>query len=136
MSLKSLCTAVFICLSLTAGAQYQLSPEPGKFIQDVNLMLGNTKLETSIQVGTEFTSLWNGSFTEDQKKKIIDVSIKLVKSKKLRASYQFTDFFAILNAAKTKNMSASDIDTILYITDKVNGTFDGNQMGNLFGTMR
>jgi hypothetical protein len=136
MNLKSVLTAVLLCLSFAASAQYNLSPEPGKFIQDVNLMLGNTRLETSIQVGNAFTTLWNGSFTDDQKKKIIDVSIKMVKTKKLRANGQFTDFFAILNAAKNKNLPASDLDTLLFIVDKVNGTFDGNQMANLFATLR
>jgi hypothetical protein len=135
MSLKSIFTAVLICLSFAASAQYQLSPEPGKFIQDVNLMLGNTKLETSIQVANEFSAFWT-AFPEDQKKKIVDVSIKMVKSKKLRANGQFTDFFAILNAAKNKNLPSSQIDTILYITDKVITIFDGNQMANLFSTIR
>ena len=98
MSLKSICTAALICLSFAVRAQYQLSPEPGKFVQDVSLMLANTKLETSIQIGNEFTALWT-SFPEAQKKKIIDVSIKMVKTKKLRANGQFTDFFAILNVS-------------------------------------
>jgi hypothetical protein len=136
MSLRRVLTVASLCFSLTVSAQFKFSEDPAKFPQDVTTVLGNTKLEGAIQVAGTFNGLWSGGFNDSQKKRIIEVSIKLAKSKKLKITPQLTDYFAVLNAAKNKNLPSSDLDTILYIFEKSIDEYDSKQLTNLYGTVR
>jgi hypothetical protein len=136
MSLRRILTATFLCFSLAVNAQFKFSEDPAKFPQDVTTVLGNTKLESTIQVASTFNGLWNGAFSESQKKRIIEVSIKLAKSKKLKITPQLTDYFAVLNATKNKNLPSSDFDTLLYIFERTIDDYDGKQLTNLYATIR
>jgi hypothetical protein len=136
MSFRRILTAALLCFSLAANAQFKFSEDPAKFPQDVTSVLGNTKVEIAIQVANTFSGLWNAGFSESQKKRIIEVSVKLAKSKKLRITPQLTDYFAVLNAAKNKNLPSSDLDTLLYIFEKTIEDYDGKQLTNLYGTVR
>ncbi|HXA00468.1 MAG TPA: hypothetical protein VNW99_00665, partial [Cytophagaceae bacterium] len=134
--MRRILTAAFLCFSLAVNAQFKFSEDPVKFPQDVTSVLGNTKLESAIQVAGTFNGLWNGGFNESQKKRIIEVSVKLAKSKKLKITSQLTDYFAVLNAAKNKNLPTSDFDTLLYIFERTIDDNDGKQLTNLYGTIR
>ncbi|MFL5729021.1 MAG: hypothetical protein ACJ75J_05980 [Cytophagaceae bacterium] len=136
MSLRRVLTVVFLSCSLAVNAQIKFSEDPAKFPQDVTSVLGSTKQEAAIQVATTFNGLWSGGFTEAQKKKIIEVSVKIAKSKKLKINPQLTDYFAVLNATKNKNLPSSDFDTLMYIFDRSIDDYDARQLGNLYGTIR
>jgi hypothetical protein len=136
MSLRRVLTATFLCFSLAVNAQFKFSEDAAKFPQDVITVLGTTKLESTIQIANAFNGLWNAGFSEGQKKRIIEVSIKLAKSKKLKITPQLTDYFSILNLSKNKNLPASDFDTLLYIFDRTIEDYDGNQLTNLYSRVR
>jgi hypothetical protein len=136
MSLRRILTAAFICFSLAVNAQFKFSEDPAKFPLDVTSVLGNTKQEAAIQVASTFTGLWNGGFTESQKKRIIEVSVKIAKSKKLKVNPQLADYFAVINATKNKNLPSSDFDTLMYIFEQSIDEYDGKQLSNLYGTLR
>lgn len=115
-------------------AQYKFSSEPEKFIAEVNTMFQNSKSASLLEVGTNFNSVW-GNFEDKQRKKIIEISQEMVKLKRFRASH-YGDLFGGLAAAKTRGLPSSQLDSILYITQKILPKFDGKQTNYYFTTLR
>ena len=122
-------------IALSAQAQYNLSADPAKFPQDVTTMLSATKLQHAIDIANNFSAAW-GTATDTEKKEIIETAVKMVKSKKLRTNPSFMDFFACMNAFKTKSLPAAQLDTFLLISKKVVEKYDGKQLLNYFANAR
>ena len=125
----------FLCVCHLSKAQYKFSSDPTAFLADVNLMMANTKNPAAIQVGSAFGSTLS-SYSADQQKKIIETAQKMGKSKKAKAHPNFTDFFITLTAAKSKQISDSNLDTLLIITNKIVDNSDSKTLQGFLITMR
>ncbi|MDF2454241.1 MAG: hypothetical protein K0R51_234 [Cytophagaceae bacterium] len=119
--------ALLTC-SFTVQAQVKFSSDPSVFTNDVTTLLSASKNEAAVQSAQQFTGIW-GSFSEPEKKRIIEVSQKLQKSKKLRSFPDFSNFFADLHLIKSKGMAAHELDTFLIICDKVIVDYDTRKFG-------
>lgn len=118
-----------------ANAQYVFPDDPQGFIQMAGQMMTNTKSERSIRVYNEFSSVWTGSLDENTKKSVIRISQDMAR-KRLRASTNFTDFYsALVSAVQRHRMSSADIDSILYVTEKVLKHYDAKARNEFFQTM-
>ncbi len=124
-----------VCLFQVSKAQYKFSSDPAVFLQDINTMMTNTKNPVAIQTGTSFGSTF-ASYSPEQQKKIIDLVIKMGKSKKIKSHPNFTDFFICLSAAKNKSISSANFDTLVIITDKIVDTYEGALVQSYINTMR
>jgi len=128
-----LCISFFT--SVFALGQSKFSGDPGTFPTEVNAMMALTKNQDCIDAGSKFGSVW-GTFSAAQQKKTIEVSQKLVKSKRLKINPHFRDFYLILTDMQAKGMSGSQLDTFLIIVDKVSETYQTAQMEFFFKTSR
>src|SRR6478735_8739635 len=122
-------------VALPAQSQYKFSSDPAQFVTDVNAMFTTANVPQGLTAASSFTAAW-GTFTPEQQKKIIELSQKLSKSKKLRVNPQFTDYFALLAAVKSKGLESTTIDTLLIMTDKIVDDYDGRQLQGYFSTIR
>ncbi|MCS6823665.1 MAG: hypothetical protein NZ529_05165 [Cytophagaceae bacterium] len=130
-----LCLSLWMfCSSFVVFSQYKFSSDPATFPQDVNAMFVNTKQPSAMQTGTAFLSAFP-TFSNDHQKKIIETSQKLAKSKKMRATPHFADFFSSLVAAKNKGLSNANIDTLLIIVNTLVDKMDANQFGTVLQTL-
>src|SRR5687768_5271344 len=135
MKFKGLFFILFFISSLSLKAQFVLSSDPAVFLGDVDKMLQSTKNEKAAQVSSAFSTSWSG-FTDGQRKNIIALSQKMLKAKKFKAYPHFTDFFAALAAAKSKAIPSAQIDSLIFITGKVIGIYDGKQINSYFPSIR
>lgn len=126
---------VFVLMHQLVLAQYKFSADPAVFPQDVNAMMATTKNPQAIAAAASFATAF-ASFSPEHQKKIIETSQKLSKTKKLKAFPQFNDFFISLTAAKNKNISNSNIDTLLLITSTIADKYDGKQLQDFMATIR
>ncbi|HWZ21679.1 MAG TPA: hypothetical protein VNW06_03445, partial [Cytophagaceae bacterium] len=124
----------FVCVFHISNAQYKFSSDPAVFVQDINTMMANTKNPAAIQTGTAFGSTFS-SYSPDQQKKIIETVQKLGKSKKAKSSPNFTDFFSALMAAKSKQISSANFDTLLIITNKIVDNYEGKVVQSYLNTI-
>ncbi len=122
-------------IAFSAQAQYNLSADPAKFPQDVNAMLTATKQQHAIDAANNFSTAW-GTASEDEKKKITETAVKMVKSKKLRVNPSFIDFFTIISSFKSKSLPAAQLDSFLIVTNKVTEKYDGKQFLNFLANAR
>jgi hypothetical protein len=129
-------TILIFILSLTnVSAQQKFSGDPAAYPSEVAAMMEVTKNQECIDAGSAFGATWS-SLSAVQQKKLIEVSQKLVKSKKLRTNPHFRDFYLTLSAMQGRGMGGPQLDTFLIITDKFIETFQGNQMETFFKTTR
>jgi len=135
MRLKYYLIFLIVALPLISRAQYKLASDPAQFIVDVNTMLNATNNQGAMLVASNFNSAWSG-FSDDQKKRIIETCQKMLKSKKLRANPNFSDFFATLVASQNENLSSSNFDTLLFITQHAVEKYDGQKLNTFFSTIR
>ncbi len=128
---------LLVCLMLfvaKANAQYVFPDDPQGFIQVVGQMMTNTKSERSVRAFNDFSSVWPGSFSENSRKSIIRISQDMSRMR-LRASTNFTDFYAALASSVQKHqMSSADIDSILLVTEKVLKNYDPKDRNEFFYT--
>ena len=126
---------VFLFIALTGKAQYSISADPAKFPQDISNMLNGIKQAHATEAANNFNTAW-GMFGEDEKKKIIETTIKMQKSKKLRVNPSFADFFTAVSSFKTRNLSAVQLDSFLIVTNKATENYDGKQLLNFLANAR
>jgi hypothetical protein len=129
--------AVFFTLHLTASfSQIIFSNQPDEFIKTADQTLANTKNERSLQVASDFKGLWSGSgLSENNKKTIISLSQDMAK-KRLRPSTHFTNFYAAITYGVTrKNLSTSDVDSMLYVTQQVLKNYDNKARTEYFHSL-
>jgi hypothetical protein len=125
---RGLVALAFMTCSFAVQAQVKFSSDPAAFPNDVTTILSAAKNEVALQSAQQFTGIW-GSFSEPEKKKIIEVSQKLQKSKKLRSFPDFSNFFADLHLIKSKGLASHELDTFLIICDKVIADYDTRKFG-------
>ncbi|MCR6641765.1 MAG: hypothetical protein NVV82_22920 [Sporocytophaga sp.] len=135
MRLKFYLIFLIVAVPLLCRAQYKLASDPAQFVVDVSTMLNTTNNQGVMIVASNFNSTWAG-FSDDQKKKIIETCQKMLKSKKLRTNPNFSDFFATLVASKNANLSGSNLDTLLAITQYAVEKYDGQKLNTYFSTIR
>lgn len=135
MRLKFYLIFLIVAVPLLCRAQYKLASDPAQFVVDVSTMLNTTNNQGVMIVASNFNSSWAG-FSDDQKKKIIETCQKMLKSKKLRTNPNFSDFFATLVASKNANLSGSNLDTLLAITQYAVEKYDGQKLNTYFSTIR
>lgn len=134
--LKLLLVLVLAIYSLPTIAQYNFPEEKGEFLKLAEQMMNNTKKDRSVQVFNDFSVVWSGGTLTDQNQKTIISLCQDMAKKRLRASTNFTDFFAsIAYGVSNQNMSASDIDSLLYVTELVLKNFDPKERNEYFSTI-
>lgn len=132
--LKRVVVVCLFLLSLTiAHAQQRISGDPATFTTEVTTMMATGANQYAMESGNQFTSAWGG-FSATQQKQIIEVTQKLIKSKKLKTNPHFADFFVCLTALQSKG--ADQVDTMLIITSKLIETYDAIKMGTFLKTVR
>ena len=106
----------FFGISMVKAQNLKLSEDPNQFILDVNTMMTNSKNPKAIKAGTELQTAW-GALNDKHKKLIISTSILMIK-KKCKTATHFTPYFStIANAVTRKNIPASKLDTLLFVTN-------------------
>jgi hypothetical protein len=120
-------------LSLQAGAQ-KLSKDPLTFPTEVNAMMTATNVASCIADGNAFAATWS-TFSAAQQKSTMDLTEKMIKSKKYRTNPHYADFFGLLASLKTKGFS-DQVDSFLIITNAVLETYDAKQLQGYFKTLR
>lgn len=127
----------FICLltNTTVFAQQKFSGDPAAYPGEVVTMMGVTQNQECIEAGSALGAAW-GSFSTTQQKKVVELSQKMVKSKKLRTNPHFRDFYLTLTSMQSKGMGGVQLDTFLIITDQFIETMAGAQMEVFFKTTR
>ncbi len=126
---------LFFCIGHLSTAQYKFSSDPTVFVQDINTMMLNSKNPAAIQAGTAFGAVFP-SFSVDQQKKIIETAQQLAKTKKAKSHPNFTDFFSALTAAKAKQISTQNFDTLILITNKINDDYTSALVQSYLATIR
>lgn len=130
--------AIFLLILLGtrySSAQYKFSSDPAQFIGEVTGMLNSSKSATMQQTSLDFQAAWP-IFEASHQKKIIDISQKMLKSKKYRPNPHFVDLFSILTFLKKKNMTSQQIDSLLYVTAKTTEKLTVKQVSTFFTSMR
>jgi hypothetical protein len=117
------------------SAQYKFSSDPAQFVGDVTGMLNSSKSPIMQQVSIDFQGVWP-SVSTVQQKKIIDIAQKMLKSKKYRPNPHFLDLFSIVNFSKAKGLNDNQIDSLLYVTDKVIEKLQVKQASNYLSTIK
>ncbi len=130
--------AVFIFLIFCSNhsiAQYKFSADPAQFVGDVTGMLNSSKSAPMQQTSLDFQNAWP-NFAALQQKKIIEVSQKMLKTKRYRPNPHFVDLFAALCAAKNKGLISQQIDSLLYVTDKTVDKLNAKQVSAFLANIR
>lgn len=113
--------------------QYVFPDDAEGFLKMADQMMHNTKKDRSIRVYEDFSSVWS-NLSEANRKKIIKISQEMSK-RHLRPSTNFTDFFAsIAYGSLKRNLSSSDIDSLLYVVEKVLENWDSKAGNHFFAT--
>ncbi len=135
--IQKLTILFFICLlvNISVFAQQKFSGDPAAYPGEVAAMMEITKNQECIEAGSALGATWS-ALSAAQQKKIVEVSQKLVKSKKLRTNPHFRDFYLTLSALQSKGMGGAQLDTFVIITDKLIETLQGAQMETFFSTCR
>jgi hypothetical protein len=126
---------VSTCTSVAVLGQQKFSGDAAAYPSEVETMMAVTKNQECIDAGSALVSSW-GSFSAIQQKAVVELSQKLVKSKKLRANPHFRDFYLTLSGLQGRGMGGAQLDTFLIITDKFIETMQGGQMETFFKTTR
>jgi hypothetical protein len=126
---------VSILTQLTSFAQQKFSGDAAAYPAEVGTMMAVTQNQESVDAGSALAASW-GSFSATQQKTIVELSQKLVKSKKLRANPHFKDLYITLTAMKGRGMGSGQLDTFLIISDQFIDALSGTQMGDFFRTSR
>ena len=126
--------ALLTC-GFTVRAQMKFSSDPAVFPNDVTTNLSLSKNELAIQSAQQFTGIW-GSFSDAEKKKIIEATQKLQKSKKLKTYPDFSNFFANLHLIKSKRLATEEVDTFLLISSKLIDEVDARKFGSFLSGTR
>ena len=108
--------------------QAKFSSDPTVFPSEVEKLLIGSQKPDAIAFAPQFTSTF-ATFSEAEKKNIIEVSQKLQKSKKLRAYPDFSNFFGVLHFIKTKGLASHELDTFLMITTRMVEKVDSKKFG-------
>ncbi|HEX8548564.1 MAG TPA: hypothetical protein VF691_16500, partial [Cytophagaceae bacterium] len=123
----------FFCAFQSIG-QVKFSSDPAKFITEVNTMFNASNSAPLKALNTEFAAAWTG-MDGNQQKKLIELSQKMAKTKKFKAS-NYGDLFGAVLAAKTKNVPAQKVDSLLIITDLSLDKLVGKQIFGYLTTVR
>ncbi|MBC7451059.1 MAG: hypothetical protein H7259_06185, partial [Cytophagales bacterium] len=118
-----------------AFGQQKFSGDVNAFPNEVAAMMAVTKNQDCIDAGSKLAVAW-GTFNATQQKKTIEVSQKLIKSKRVRTNPHFRDFYSTLAAMQSKGMGGVQLDTFLIITDRIAQTYESAQMEIFFKTSR
>jgi len=137
MNSKYYCGVLLILLSALSPvwAQVGIFKDPANFSNDVSTFMAGPKTEVATNAGTGVVSVY-GSASDAVKTKIFDITQKLYQKKKFKAP-QFVDFYAALYAAGSKkNISQTDLDSLLYVTQKMVEKYDSKQITAFFTTIK
>ena len=124
-----------VLTNISVFAQQKFSGDPAAYPAEVTAMMDVTKNQECIEAGAALGGAW-GQFSAAQQKAVVELSQKLVKSKKLRANPHFRDFYLTMAAMKSKGMGGAQLDTFLLITSKFIETLLSPQMESFFRTTR
>lgn len=126
---------ISILTQVTTFAQQKFSGDAAAYPSEVGTMMAITKDQESIDAGSALGAAW-GSFNGAQQKAVVELSQKLVKSKRLRANPHFKDLYITLTAMQGRGMGGGQLDTFLLITSQFIETLSGAQMGEFLKTTR
>lgn len=130
----------FLLLLLTFVCQVRaqvagLFKDQASFTNDVKTMMELSKQEPSIAAGNNIQTVYS-STSDPVKKKLFEITQFLYQKRKFKSA-QYIDFFSAVYAAATvKNVPASDLDSMLYVTQKILEKYDSKQMLTFFTTIR
>lgn len=120
---------------LLVKAQYKLSDKPDEFMADVTAMMAGSKSAEAIKASQDFEAVWGSRFSEAQKQKTIGIAKKMV-SKRYKPASHFQPFFKTIASALTlQNISASELDNLLYVSEKMVDLYDSKQLLGSLSTL-
>lgn len=126
---------ICVMANISVFAQQKFSGDPAAYPAEVAAMMQVTQNPECIEAGSALGTAW-GSLSAAQQKKIVELSQKLVKSKKLRTNPHFKDLYLTISGLQSKGMGGAPLDTFLIITDKLIETFQSAQMESFLKTTR
>jgi hypothetical protein len=126
---------ISLLANISVFAQQKFSGDPAAYPAEAATMMQVTQNQECIEAGSALGAAW-GALSAAQQKKVVELSQKMVKSKKLRANPHFKDFYLTLSAMQGKGMGGVQLDTFLIITDQFIETMQGPQMEVFFKTTR
>jgi len=131
---KWLSLFLFVFLTVQGWTQ-TLFKDPANFSNDVNTLMSTAKTEAATNAGNGITSVY-GSASDAVKKKIFDITQYFYQKKKYKA-VNYIDFYLAIYAAKSKkNLADSDLDSLLYMTQKVQEKYSSKQFSTFFITIK
>src|SRR4051812_41807690 len=104
LTLRTYCILFFMMLlgGLNVYAQ-KFTGDPATFPTEVSALMALRQNQECIDAGSRFSAAWP-VFSPSQQKKVIEVSQKLVKSKKLPTNPHYRDFYSLLASMQTQGM--------------------------------
>jgi hypothetical protein len=122
-------------LPLLANAQYKLSDKPDEFMADVTAMMASSKSPEAIKAGQDFEAVWSTRFSDGQKVKTIGIAKKMV-AKRYKPASHFQPFFKTISSAITvQNLSAAELDNLLFMSEKMVDQYDSKQLLGSLATL-
>ncbi|WP_109831626.1 hypothetical protein [Reichenbachiella versicolor] len=122
--------------SVVSKAQYfRFSTEPDSFAVDVIRGLKSVELEATNKVAYDFRGAWDGSLTNLQKQKVIDICEKMRK-RGMRMNPHYRYLFSLLTYSITQeNADQEDIDSILAVMEHAVDNYSDKEVVNLSQTL-
>lgn len=120
IKIVQLCVVCWLsAISCLYAQNYQLPEQPETFGTEVSQMLSATKNPTARANGERFRTAWeSGSFSADQKQKIMALSTSMLESR-YKPYPELSNLFGLLSFASEKELSATELDNLLATTAKV-----------------
>ncbi len=118
----------WLAIGLAQAQTSLLSDKPEEFVQDVTKLLAGSKNEKTIQIGTDFSTVWGSSLNDEQRTKIIAIARKMA-SKKYRVSPHFEYFFGTLtNAVNKQTIAGEEMTKLLNVLEKSVNQYDSKTL--------
>ncbi|MBY0424212.1 MAG: hypothetical protein K2Q22_01125, partial [Cytophagales bacterium] len=119
--------AISVGIITTSFAQFNISNDPTKFVGDIKNVMVGAKNPECTKAGDDFESAWNsGTYSDKNKKAIIDMAISMNK-KKYKVNPQLLTYFRTMaDVATAASKSPSMVDSFLIVTQKVYDKYDIN----------
>ncbi|MBX9851174.1 MAG: hypothetical protein K2X86_05380 [Cytophagaceae bacterium] len=131
-----LLSLVAFSFSFLSFGQVSLFKDKANFNADVQAMMAVTKNEKSIQIGNSLLTVYAQS-SETIQAKLFELSQIMYQKKKYKANPHFNEFYsAVVAAVSVKNMPATDLDSMLYVTKLVLDKYDSKQVNSYFTTIK
>jgi hypothetical protein len=117
---KSICVGILLFSTFPSwGQTVQLTENPEEFTKNLQTILSASNKPDARKAGDDFVAAWqSGKLSQSQQKQIIGIGLKMQK-RKVKGVPGFDHFAAIISLALNENISSTQIDKLLEMTEKV-----------------